>query len=267
MLFPFHKLFLLTLLLINCKTTPLTTITKLPHDLKEASAIEKLAGSNLLWTIEDAGNKNHIYGFDLHGNLKKSIEISNVKNKDWEDLTSDQHGSLYIGDFGNNKKKRESFFIYKVSDFENDKSSAEKIEFILPKKTKSKDFESFFLLKDHFYIFSKENKKTLVFKVPNSIGKHTAVLIDEFKFDKQLKKITSAAISDDEQTIVLLNHDRVMKISNFKNDDFFKGSLEVLKFKHDTQKEGLCFKNNHTVYITDEREKSEGGKLYEFNIN
>ncbi|MBU2949590.1 hypothetical protein KO493_02635 [Tamlana agarivorans] len=243
------------------------TITALPSTLKEASAIQKVVGSHLLWTIEDSGNKNRIYGFDLHGNLKKRITISNAKNKDWEDLTSDNFGNLYIGDFGNNKKKRKNFTIYKVSSIVNEETSAEKIKFTLPKGMKSQDFESFFLLKNNFYIFSKDEKETIVFKVPNCKGKHTAKAVSNLKFDKHLKKITSAAVCPNEKTIILLNHDRLLKISNFETDDFFKAQIDVLKFKHNSQKEGIYFKDHQTVYITDEGDKGEGGKLYEFNIN
>ncbi|AUS05510.1 hypothetical protein [Pseudotamlana carrageenivorans] len=266
MLLPYHKAFIIFMLLISCKTTPLITITKIPASLEEASAIEKIKNSNILWTIEDAGNNNHIYGFNLKGELIKDIKITNSKNTDWEDLTSDDLGNLYIGDFGNNSKKRDNYSIYKVSRFDDDETSAKKIDFKLPKKMKAQDFEAFFLLNNDFYIFSKSNKETLVFKTPNNIGKHTAQLISKFKFDKNIKKITSAAISHDKKTIVLLNHDRLLKITNFNEDHFFEGDLEVLKFKHHSQKEGVCFKDHASVFITDERDKKEGGHLYEFHL-
>jgi hypothetical protein len=103
--------------------------------------------------------------------------------------------------------------------------------------------------------------------VPNQIGKHTAELVTDFNLDGKHHKITSADVSEDGNTIVLLNHDKLWKITNFEADKFFKGTIEDLKFEHDSQKEGICFVNNSAVYITDERNKSEGGNLYLFNIN
>lgn len=263
---PFRKVYIIFTLLTSCKTTPLITVTALPSILKEASAIEKVKNSDVLWTIEDAGNKNHLYGFNLEGELIKDIKINGAKNNDWEDLTSDDFGNLYIGDFGNNSKKRDSYSICKISNFEDAETSAEKIDFKLPKKMKDQDFEAFFLMKNNFYIFSKNNKETFIFKVPNRIGKHTAELVSKFKFDKTIGKITSAAISPDQKTIVLLNHDRLVKLTNFKSDYFFEGDIEILKFNHDSQKEGICFKDQRSVYITDERTKKEGGNLYEFRL-
>lgn len=250
----------------SCNTGELKVITDLPKSLEEASAIETLVNSNLLWTIEDSGNKNNIYGLDLKGHIVKDIDISNSSNIDWEDLTSDKKGNLYIGDFGNNSKNRDDFTIYKVSDFSKDKTKAERINFILPKKEKSKDFEAFFLFNDYFYVFSKENKSSMLFKVPNKIGLHTATLIEEFNLNGKNHTITAADISENGKTIVLLNHNKLWKITNFKNDNFFKGNIEELKFNYNSQKEGICFKNNNTVYITDERKKSEGGNLYGFRL-
>lgn len=254
------------LLTSSCNTGNLKVIADLPSSLKEASAIETIASSNLLWTIEDSGNKNNLYGLDLKGNIVKDIDISNSSNIDWEDLTSDHAGNLYIGDFGNNSKNRDDFTIYKISDFNSKKTEAQRINFILPKKVKPKDFEAFFLFNDFFYLFSKENKSSMLFKVPNKIGLHTAILVEKFNLEGKKHRITSADISDNGKTIVLLNHNKLWKITDIKDDDFFEGNIEELEFNHTSQKEGICFKNNTSVYITDERNKSEGGNLYGFGL-
>jgi hypothetical protein len=267
MSFCFQKLLLFSFLLTSCNSGKLKIIANIPNHLKEASAIEKVKGSNLLWTIEDAGNKNNIYGLDLKGKVVKDIDISNASNIDWEDLTSDDLGNLYIGDFGNNSKNRDAFTIYKVSDLTKSKSKAERINFVLPKKMKAKDFEAFFLLDNYFYIFSKENKSYTLIRVPNKIGKHTAEIIAKSNFIGKNLKITSADISEDGKTVVLLNHDKLWKLSDFKAYNFFDGTVEKMKFDHTSQKEGICFKNENTVYITDEKNKSGGGFLYEFKIN
>ncbi|NNF85668.1 MAG: hypothetical protein HKM26_03900 [Winogradskyella sp.] len=261
------RLIILFVFAMSCKTGKLEVVADLPLRLEEASAIEAVKGSNLLWTIEDSGNKNNIYGMDLKGNLIKNIDISNSSNIDWEDLTSDDEGNLYIGDFGNNSKNRDDFTIYKVSNLSDDETTAERINFTLPKDVKSEDFEAFFIYNDFFYVFSKENKSSILLKVPNRVGKHTATLIEDFNLDGKHHKITSADISDNGKTVVLLNHDKLWKLSNFKGDNFLDGKIEELKFEHDSQKEGICFRTNGSVYITDERDKSEGGNLYTFNLN
>lgn len=260
-------LVLFLMILFSCNTGKLDVVTDLPSSLKEASAVEKVVNSDLLWTIEDSGNKNNIYGLDLDGNIVKDIDISNSSNIDWEDLTSDDDGNLYIGDFGNNSKNRDDFTIYKVSNLNSEKTKAQRINFILPKKVKPKDFEAFFLLKNNFYIFSKENKSCMLFKVPNRIGKQIAHLAFEFNLKGKNLKITSADISDDGKTLILLNHDKLWKITDYNGDNFFEGNIQELVFDHNSQKEGICFKDANSVYITDEKDKNEGGNLYEFKIN
>ena len=125
MLYHLHKILAFSILLNSCQTGKLHVIVDLPNSLKEASAIETVYGSNLLWTIEDSGNKNNLYGLNKNGKTVKDIDISNASNIDWEDLTSDNSGNLYIGDFGNNSKNRDDFTIYKFSDLKSYKSRCE----------------------------------------------------------------------------------------------------------------------------------------------
>ncbi|WP_191858763.1 hypothetical protein [Hanstruepera ponticola] len=254
---------------ISCSTGNLDVIADLPSDLPEISAVEKFPNSDLLWLIEDAGNDNVLYGINFSGKVEREITITNAKNKDWEDLTTDNNNTIYIGDFGNNNEKRDVFTIYKIANINtiSDKAVATKIDFELPKKMKSKDFEAFFLFRNHFYIFSKEHKKGVVIKVPNIESLHTAELVTEFEITGKRSKITSADISEDGQSIVLLNHDKAWHFSNFKGDDFFKGNKKMLDFKHSSQKEGICFFGKNQLLITDELQGSHGGNIYSYNLD
>lgn len=261
--------FILFLLLFACKTGKLKVIADIPSYLKEVSAVETLPNSNLIWILEDSGNKPKVYAINTEGSVVKTLKIKDSKNKDWEDLTSDTIGNIYIGDFGNNSKNRKKFTIYKVSNITSPEADnvTESITFKLPKAIKSNDFEAFFLLNNTFYMFSKNHEEGIVISVPNTPGKHTANFVTSFNLPGEQNKITSADISEDEKTIVLLNHDKVWKLTNFDGDNFFEGTVEPLTFNHDSQKEGICFKDNNTLYITDEYNGIQGGNIYEFDLN
>lgn len=265
----FNLIFLSFFLINSCDSGKLSVITDLPSSLKETSAIEKTATSDILWVIEDAGNKNNLYGLNAKGDIIKDISIDNIQNIDWEDLTSDIDGNIYIGDFGNNSKKRKNFAIYKVSKPQNAETSAnaEVITFKLPTDMKSEDFESFFLYNNTFYLFSKTHKKCKLFKVPNQIGDHEASYISEFKLKGKNTKVTSADISDDGKIVVLLNHDKLWKLTGYKGEDFFNGNIEEIMFDHNSQKEGINFIGPYNVLITDEKTKHEGGNLYSFSLD
>lgn len=254
--------------LISAQTEKLEVIGDVNIDIREVSAAEIISNSPLVWVIEDAGNKTKVFGLSSNGNIEKAIFIEDVENDDWEDLTTDNSGNLYIGDFGNNSEKRKEFSILKIANITTaiEASKAARINFTLPKGVKSKDFEAFFLLNSHFYIFSKERKKAFFIKVPNRVGNHKAVLVSKYYLKGKDTEVTSADISEDGKTIVLLNHDRVWKLTNFEGEKFFGGKIEEIDLGHNSQKEGICFKSDSELYITDERKKSEGGNIYSLKL-
>ena len=146
-----------------------STICVLPNQLKEASACEISNVSPLIWTIEDNHNDNILFGFNEKGELQKKIRITNVENNDWEDLTSDDEGNIYIGDFGNNDNYRENLAIYKIKaeDLNKDETEAESVvqfyypeqtEFPPKKKDRIFDVESFFIHNNKFYLFTKKHE-------------------------------------------------------------------------------------------------------------
>ena len=54
--------------------------------------------------------------------------------------------------------------------------------------------------------------------------------------------------------------------SDFVEDNFTKGSLKEVQFNSFTQREGVTFKDNDILLISDEKTKKVGGKIYEYKI-
>ncbi len=268
-MFSISKSFIFIIMVaLSCKDNTLKVLSKLPKSLAETSAAETTDNAAVIWTIEDSGNKNHLYAVNKNGDIVKDIKIDNAKNTDWEDLTSDNQGNIYIGDFGNNNGTRNSFTIYKINrpDTITFKTTAEIIRLDFPETLKNKDFEAFFLWKNYFYLFSKDHKKCTLVKAPNQTGYQKAEIVATYNFNKKGNKITAADISADGKTVILLNHDKLWMLSNFKGDNFFNGTMTAVNFNHKSQKEGLCFKDNDTVYITDEKKGKKDNTLYTFNL-
>jgi len=277
-------LFAIALLSCNSKSQEINTNT-VKLKLKEASGVEVSSASDLIWVLEDSGNKNNIYGLNSDGSIKQTIKIENAKNVDWEDLTSDKVGNLYIGDFGNNDNARKDLCIYKVNsdNLKQDVATAsQKISFYYPEQTEFPpkksgllyDAESFFEHNGNFYIFTKNRSKgfdgsVFLYKIPNQEGNHKAQLLGTFQACNIYKKcaITSADISPDGKTIAILSASRVYLLTNFSSDDFLGGKTEEIQLPEVTQKEGICFKDNKTLLIVDEKDKKTGGNLYEIKIS
>lgn len=276
---------LLAVTLLSCSGNAQQLNEIAETDLKEISGLEYLPQSKSLWALEDSGNENKLYRISRDGKSEAEITITNAVNTDWEELTSDAEGNLYIGDFGNNDNKRKDLAIYKIDKSQLGSPQAQasaKITFSYPEQTefpprKSSrifDCEAFFEHKGNFYLFTKNRSAKFdgsfsVYKVPNRAGNYKAVLMGSLKTCDVYKKcaVTAADISPDGTKAVLLTGDKVFVITNFGNDNFASGTMHMLKLGHLSQKEGLCFKDNDTLLIADEKDKKTGGKLYEVKLS
>ncbi|MGS2761056.1 hypothetical protein [Sinomicrobium sp. M5D2P9] len=279
---------LLYAFIVSCNPNygQLTHLTRLPKELKENSGIEITERDSTVWVINDSGNKNRIYRVGFDGKIQRELRVKNAKNKDWEDLTKDKDNNLYIGDFGNNSNKRKDLTIYKIATpgtVKEKNIKAEKISFYYPEqksfppraKHRYYDAEAFFFLNGYFYLFTKNRSKpfdgiSFLYKIPARKGHHKAELMGEYVFCKNEKHcmITAAAISPDEKTVALLGHDKVWLFSGFADDNFLNPDVkEIVELGHSSQKEGLCFTDNHTLLISDEAKGSSGRNLYELKLD
>ena len=280
-------LFVVSFFFASCKevenTQTIKAIAKLPKELKESSGIILDDGEHF-WLLNDSGNKNEIHKIDLEGKISSTILVTDLENKDWEDITKDAEGALYIGDFGNNDNTRKDLGIYKIAKADLNNTTvavAQRTTFSYPEQTafppKKKellyDCEAFFEWNGYFYLFTKNRSKgfngtTLLYKIPNKEGNFTAQLLGSYKTCGTYPTcaITSAAISPDRKKIVLLSHSSIWVIENFKADDFMNGMITELPLNDTSQKEGICFKDNDMLLLTDERIKKNGGNLYQVSL-
>ena len=239
------------------------------------------ADNDHFWMVNDSGNKSRLYEVGTKGKIQKEINVD-AKNHDWEDLTTDDDGNIYIGDFGNNANDRKDLRILKLNkkDLKDKTADPVKISFYYPgqdkfppKKGKRHfDCEAFFYLDNHLYLFTKSRVKdspglTNLYKLPAEKGEHEAEFIGSFNTcDDEGCWVTSADINRDKNKIVLLTETGVFLFSDFKTDNFFEAKLQFYAFSSRTQKESVVFKNDSTLYIADEASGKTGGYIYEFSI-
>lgn len=258
-------------------------LTDLPKKLKEVSGNELDINQEFIWMLNDSGNKPHLYGVSFEGKIIKKLKID-AKNRDWEDITKDDNGNIYIGDFGNNENKRKNLKILKINfaDIDKKKVSVEKIKFEyfeqedFPPTEQERffDTEAFFYWNSYFYLFTKSRVPSAygtsyLYKIPvNFKKKYRAKRLAKFEnCNAKSCRITAAAISPNKTKVVLLSQNNVIIFSNFIGDNFFSGTKQIIPLNINTQKEGICFKDNNTLLITDEYKKGLGGNLYELKIN
>lgn len=262
----------------------LTYVTKLPKSIKENSGIAYYA-NNKAWFVEDHGNEDILYQVDYKGNLLHELKVKNAKNNDWEDLTQDHEGNLYIADIGNNNNKRKDLVIYKVPNPEIEpgaKIVAQEIRFNYPEQHKFPpkkkglvyDAEAIFYHTNYLYIITKNRSqpfsgKALIYRVPATEGTYVAELIGDFTpcTTARICEVTSAAISPDGKKVVLLGYGYLWVFTDFTSDNFTNGNLKTINLGATTQLEAVCFQNNNTLLISDEKRGNTGQNLYSFTLD
>lgn len=274
-------------LFFSCKNDSASTVLtknshELPSELREVSGMTYVNGK--LWAIQDNGNTTELFQLSDEGKILKKIKLEFVKNHDWEAITHDNDGNLYIGDFGNNDNLRKNLAIYKINKADLNKNSIGKLETIFFNYGDQKDFppkkkelfydcESFFYKNGFFYLFTKNRSKNFdgtsyVYRIANKPEKQTISLQTTFiTCDKYNSgAITDAALSPDGKTFVLLSNKRMWIYSDFKDAKSVKSANKKIKFATYSQRESVTFKNNNTLFISDEKTKNVGGNLYEYDL-
>lgn len=280
-------------MLMSCNPKAQDSVTKsqedlktefsLPKKLKEVSGIALSQDQKTIWAIEDAGNKNVVYGLNRQGELVNDVLVENAENNDWEDITKDAAGNIYIGDFGNNENDRQNLSILKL-DLKNDSQKSTKViqttkfhyegqtEFPPKKSNLLYDCEAFVEKGGSFYLFTKNRSKGfdgtfLVFQIPNKEGDFEAKLIGKLKLEGGYSDaaITSAAINSKNQ-VVLLTHKNIFILSAAFENSFKDYIIQKTSLNHNSQKEAVVFVDDKTLLIADEKDKKEGGNVYQFSL-
>lgn len=260
-------------------------LCELPIALREISGL--LYDSNgILWAHNDSGHPPVLFQIDTTGSIIHTQTLSNAANYDWEDITQDDEGRIYIGDFGNNKNNRKSLQIYIISDSENlysERVETEQITFSFKDQTSfppppsqmNYDIEAMIFREGSIYLFSKNNTVpysgyTKIYKIPSAPGNYVAELVDSLLIDTNsalVNSITGAATSPDKKLIALITYEKVYLIENLVGDNFSNADIIPISLPFVSQKEGITFKNNTEVFISDENFKGLiGGKLYLLNL-
>lgn len=209
--FAFLLLFTPALLFAQHKKVPRRT--PLPAVLKEVSGMTLLPNGDL-WLLNDSHNPSDLFRFDpIEGKLLETKHLP-VTNFDWEDLTCDPAGNLYIGDFGNNYNKRRNLriFIYNPKT-----GSLDSIQFKYPDQkafppANNTDWnfncEAFVFYQDSLHLFSKNSFKgnfyTKHYVLPAKPGDYVATFRDSIRLKNRV--VTGAAISKDGKTLALTGY-------------------------------------------------------------
>lgn len=227
---------------------------QLPKAVAESSGLAFATNRNTYWTMNDSGSGNELFKITEKGELLSTIVVQNSKNIDWEDLSSDPQGNIYIGDVGNNARSRKDQVIY-IADSSLTLQQKIAIQFPVLDDNPSgqEDCEAFFYWNNEIYLFSKASQisqgVSRLYKVSAKEGHHTAVFIDKIRLDGQ---ITSADIRSDGKQMALMTYGKLL-LFDIKPDAIdFKNPMGCLKVVR-KQTEALMYVDHDQWLLTNEQ--------------
>lgn len=251
----------------NIPSDKFETLALLPNTIEESSGIELMPDNGHFITHNDAGNQPHLYEISEKGKLVKTHKL-NLPNVDWEDLSRDDEGNLYIGDTGNNDDKRRELAIYKVNFNDMQKPEAIRFTYEDQKEDESKkddnsfDCEAFFWSNSNLYLITKDragSNEAKVYQLPDEPGTHVAKKIGSIKIKDP---ITGAAISPDQQLVALLSEGKLHLFRNVSSPEkFFNSDPDKIDLHEAGQTEAVTFKDGKTLILT-----NEGGSLFRYTL-
>jgi hypothetical protein len=244
------------------------TFMLLPPVVNENSGLVYDCG--LIWTFNDSGGLNILYGINRNGKIQTEVTIANAKNVDWEDIAHDDK-YFYIADAGNNRGNRRDLVIYKVekkglTTEGSETTEASVISFTFEDQTNflteahahSFDCEALITYGDSLYLFTKDwvNGYTVVYSLPKESGDYIAKRRNKFN---ARGLITGADISADGKHLVLCGYSQFKPFawifSHFEPGNFFTGKIYYLDMSElfMAQIEGVTFLTNDSILISCER--------------
>lgn len=240
------------------------TPTAVIHDkrLDELSGVTPASRPGEYWAHNDHGNKPALYRFTDRGAILQRVVLEDVKNVDWEAMTRDADGNLYIADVGDNDRERKKYRIHKLPEPAPRVDAVDEVETVVvryPGKT-SVDCEAFFLLGGKAYLIKKDRSGEApavyglgVLKGGESI---TARAIGTLRLTGA---VTSAAYSRERGELAVLTRAAIFFLHVKRESDLFSAPFHRTAIDFG-QAEALCYAGDELLVT------NEPGTLWKYPV-
>jgi hypothetical protein len=234
------------------------------RSIQETSGIVKSRKHrDVYWIHSDSGNPATIHAIRSNGSVIASFKVA-APNVDWEDISTDDEGHLYLADTGNNGKLLPLRAVYRID--EPDPFVATKrdlpvnlaIHFRFESKDDRFDCESLFVDGEYVYLIEKrrDDQTARLFRLPRDVARSLMKPArPEFvgEVPKFKEPATGASLSVDGQNLAVVSNQET-RIYRWK----VEGRLTLLgkvRYKKDDY-EAICWDGRDLILATEE------GKLF-----
>ncbi|HMV70464.1 MAG TPA: hypothetical protein PKA64_26725 [Myxococcota bacterium] len=220
---------ILVLLALGCAATqPGPETWRLDGAVAESSGLAASARHpGTFWTHGDSGTGNWLFAVDGQGRVEARVQVKGAELVDWEDLTPDGDGNLWLADSGNNDNDRRDLAMYRVPEPDPDTAREARIDravrFSYPDQAAfpgdgplNFDAEAVFWSEGRLYLLTKHRSDhdTTLYRFPADEGVVVLERVSSFTVggpdDRSGGKVTAASLSPDGQTLALLTYHAVL---------------------------------------------------------
>lgn len=242
------------------------------NKIREASGmVASINNPGMLWTHNDSGNKPDIFLLNDKGEIKCTVHLQDIDNRDWEDISigvgEEGKNYLYIGDIGDNNAVYEDKRIYRieeprigasVSDTTIRKTDIIKFNF----SDGGRDSEALILdpVSNNFYFFSKRESKVNLYKLSGSFSNTDVITAERVAEKLPFTLIVAADISADGSEILAKNYDQVFywkRLPGESVEETINRAPEILPYNPEPQGESIAFDRSGKGYFTISEQKKK----------
>ncbi|HEX2971150.1 MAG TPA: hypothetical protein VHP11_02385 [Tepidisphaeraceae bacterium] len=194
-----------------------TRIGKIENDhIKESSGIiASRQYPGVYWTLNDHGNSPVIYAMTREGKSLADFRVpGDNRAGDWEDISTDDQGHLYIASIGNNEGKRKQIEVIRIKEPNPTKEKDQKHRSVHAKEMQVWqltypdgifDAESLYVYQGYGYIISKvrHNMAATMYRFPLTEQSQPGVL-EKVTDLRVFTPVTAASISPDGKYLAVL---------------------------------------------------------------
>src|SRR5262245_47636756 len=83
----------------------------------------------VFWSHND-GESPYLFAFDAHGKSRGRVRVAGAQMYDWEDMAIGPGNEIYIGDIGDNDRKRKQIVVYRLPEPDPSASAAKPVRAI-----------------------------------------------------------------------------------------------------------------------------------------
>ncbi|UOG75877.1 hypothetical protein MTX78_04590 [Hymenobacter tibetensis] len=244
----------------------LEPVGELQGGVPESSGLAHGGRPGTFFTHGDAGREPILYLINEKGELLGQRELP-VTNVDWESLSDDGKGTIFVVDAGNNNNSRKDLVVYRVKPDQPDKVSkinfryADQTAFPPPKEERNFDCEASLWNAGKLYLFTKDRAQqttSKVYTLSDQPGTHTAQLLTKLAVDGE---VTDADLSPDGRHLALLGREKLYLFEGTDLASALKATPKTVSLKGAGQTEGVLFLDNGTLFIS-----TEQGALYRYKL-